>query len=433
MSDIVNVRRSLSAIDKQDAFDGYSKVIISVSDELQYSAGTDTGRTLTLECPFGSQKMANNILAKIKGFQYQPYTASKAYLNPAAELGDAFSSGKVYSGIYKKDVFFGPLYTANLAAPGGEKINYKYKYKSPTTRRIERQYKETKSTLEVVADRISAEVTARESDTKELKAALTVQADRITAEVTARQNDTKTLKASLTTQANEISAKVSRTGGNSSSFGWSLTADGWTLTSNGNTVLKANKSGLQVSGKVTATSGQIGGFTIKNGYLSTNSQTWGGTNTKGIYLGASGIQLGKNFKVDAAGNLTAYSGTFLGSVRAGNIEFGGQDGYFDAAGLLDLSISGGKIGTDTIENRNIQSGSIYPSTCNSTINGYFADAIYANKVVTGQVQADSLWSKSMYAAIAEISSLTIAGNNFIVNGDTYRVMAKDSATYVLGR
>ncbi len=415
MSDIVNVRRSLSAINKQDAFDGYSKVVISVSDELQYSAGTDTGRTLTLECPFGSQKMANNILAKIKGFQYQPYTASKAYLNPAAELGDAFSSGKVYSGIYKKDVSFGPLYTANLAAPGGEKINYKYEYKSPTTRRIERQYKETKSTLEVVADRISAEVTARESDTKELKAALTVQADRITAEVTARQNDTKTLKASLTTQAdritaevtarqndtktlkaslttqaNEISAKVSRTGGNSSSFGWSLTADGWTLTSNGNTVLKANKSGLQVSGKVTATSGQIGGFTIKNGYLSTNSQTWGGTNTKGIYLGAPGIQLGKNFKVDAAGNLTAYSGTFLGSVRAGNIEFGGQDGYFDAAGLLDLSISGGKMETDAIANRHIQSGSIYPSTCNSTINGYFADVIYANKIFAGNATIDKL-------------------------------------------
>lgn len=408
MSDIVNVRRSLSAIDKQDAFDGYSKVIISVSDELQYSAGTDTGRTLTLECPFGSQKMANNILAKIKGFQYQPYTASKAYLNPAAELGDAFSSGKVYSGIYKKDVFFGPLYTANLAAPGGEKINYKYEYKSPTTRKIERQHKEVKASLAVMADQISAEVTARESDTKTLTAALNLQAD-------------------------QISAKVSRSGGNSASFGWSLTADGWTLTSNGNTVLKANKSGLQVSGKVTATSGQVGGFVIKNGYLSTNSQTWGGTNTKGIYLGASGIQLGKNFKVDAAGNLTAYSGTFLGSVRAGSIEFGGQDGYFDAAGLLDLSISGGKIETDAIENRNIQSGSIYPSTCNRTINGYFADAIYANKVVTGQVQADSLWSKSMYAAIAEISSLTIAGNNFIVNGDTYRVMAKDSATYVLGR
>lgn len=408
MSDIVNVRKSLSSLEKQDAFDGYSRVIVSVSDDLSYAAGEGTGRTLNLECPWGSQAMANNILAKIKGFQYQPYTASNAYLNPAAEIGDAFSSGKVYSGIYKKDVSFGPLYTANLSAPGGEKINYRYEYKSPTTRKIERQQKETKANFKVVADLIRAEVEAREKDTE-------------------------TLKASLSVQANEISAKVSRTGGNSSSFGWNLTADGWTLTSNGGTVLNADKNGLKVTGEIKATSGFIGGFTIKNGYLSTNNHTWGGTNSSGIYLGASGIQLGKNFKVDAAGNLTAYSGTFLGSVRAGNIEFGGQDGYFDAAGLLDLSISGGKIETDAIENRNIQSGSIYPSTCNSTINGYFADAIYANKVVTGQVQADSLWSKSMYAAIAEISSLTIAGNNFIVNGDTYRVMAKDSATYVLGR
>lgn len=372
MSDIVNVRRSLSAIDKQDAFDGYSKVIISVSDELQYSAGTDTGRTLTLECPFGSQKMANNILAKIKGFQYQPYTASRAYLNPAAELGDAFSSGKVYSGIYKKDVFFGPLYTANLAAPGGEKINYKYEYKSPTTRRIERQYKETKSTLEVVADRISAEVTAR-------------------------QSDTETLSAALAVQANEISAKVSRTGGNGASFGWSLTADGWTLTSNGGTVLKADKSGLSVTGKITATSGVIGGLTIKDGYLSTNGQTWGGTNTNGIYFGPNGIQLGKYFKVDSGGNLTAYSGKFLGTVQAGNIDYGGSAGYFDGAGLASFSVGGGQIGTDAIVNRHITSGSVYPSTCNSTINGYFADVIYANKVFAGSAVIDKLASNIVNA------------------------------------
>ena len=103
---------------------------------------------------------------------------------------------------------------------------------------------------------------------------------------------------------------------------------------------------------------------------STNSQTWGGTNTTGIYIGSSGIQLGKNFSVDAAGNLTAHSGTFLGAVSAGNIEYGGSDGYFNASGLLDMSIFNDKIATDAIANRNIQSASIYPSTCNSTINGY---------------------------------------------------------------
>lgn len=408
MSDIVNVRKFVSSLEKQEEFDGYSGVTIVVSDEMEYSAGSDTGRTLTLECPWGSQKMANDILAKIRGWQYQPYTASDAHLNPAAEIGDGVSVGSVYSGIYQKDVSHGPLYTANLSAPGGEKINYKYEYKSPTTRKIERQHKEVKASLAVMADQILVEVEARESDTESLTAALNIQ-------------------------AGEISAKVDRKGGDNASFGWSLTADGWTLTSNGGTVLKADKSGLSVTGKITATSGVIGGLTIKNGYLSTNGQTWGGTNTNGIYFGPNGIQLGKYFTVDSSGNLTAYSGKFLGTVQAGSIDYGGNAGYFDGAGLASFSVGGGQIGTDAIVNRHITSGSVYPSTCNSTINGYFADVIYANKVVTGQVQSEKLWTNRMYAAIAEISSLTVAGNNFIINGDSYRPMKKDAATYVIGR
>ena len=372
MSDVINVRRALMSLEKQETFSGYSKVVIAVSDDLEYAAGSDTGRIMRLECPWGTQKMANDILAKVRGFQYQPYTAGDALLDPAAELGDGFSAGNVYGGIYKKDVSHGPLYTANVSAPGGEKINYKYEYKSPTTRKIERQHKEVKASLTVMADQILAEVKARESDTESLTAALNIQAGK-------------------------ISAKVDRKGGNNASFGWSLTADGWTLTSGGGTVLKADKSGLSVTGKITATSGVIGGLTIKDGYLSTNGQTWGGTNTNGIYFGPNGIQLGKYFKVDSGGNLTAYSGEFLGTVRAGNIDYGGSAGYFDGAGLASYSVGGGQIGTDAIVNRHISSGSIYPSTCNSTINGYFADVIYANKVFAGSAVIDKLASNIVNA------------------------------------
>lgn len=391
MSDVINVRENVSSLEKQNTFDGYSRVTISVSDEMEYSAGTDTGQTLKLFCPWGTQEMANKILSNVRGFQYQPYTASGAHINPAAELGDAFSVGSVYGGIYKKDVLHGPLYTANISAPGGEKINYKYEYKSPTIRKAERQYKETKANLIVVADRISAEVEAREADAETLRAALNVQ-------------------------AREISAKVSRTGGDAASFGWSLTADGWTLSSGGSAVLQADKDGLQVSGRVTATAGKVGGFTIEDGYLSTNGQTWGGTNTSGIYIGPDGIQLGRYFRVDAYGNLTAASGTFSGSVRAGSIEYGGDDGYLDGAGLADMSIYGGKIGTDAVANRHIISGSIYPSTCNSTINGYFADVIYANKVFAGKAEIDSL----------KVISLSVASK-------AARWVSPSEAKYVIGR
>ena len=47
------------SFDKAEQFDGFSKVVIIVSDEIEYSAGTDTGRTLTLNCPWGTQEIAN--------------------------------------------------------------------------------------------------------------------------------------------------------------------------------------------------------------------------------------------------------------------------------------------------------------------------------------------------------------------------------------
>lgn len=411
MSEIANfkVGRAASSIESSPAMNGISAVTVYVDEESEgVKIGSGSGRNIDVTSPWITKEIGEDILARLKGFQYQPYAAQDALLDPAAEIGDAITLDKIYSGIYAVDINFNSLMRATPSAPANEDLNEEAPYKSPETRRVARKFKDVSSQLLIMADRISAEVTARESDTKTLTAALNLQAD-------------------------QISAKVSRSGGNSASFGWNLTADGWTLTSGGGTVLKADKSGLSVTGKITATSGVIGGLTIKDGYLSTNGQTWGGTNTNGIYFGPNGIQLGKYFKVDSGGNLTAYSGKFLGTVQAGNIDYGGSAGYFDGAGLTSYSVGGGQIGTDAIVNRHISSGSIYPSTCNSTINGYFADVIYANKVVTGKTQADSLWTREMYAAIAEISSLTVAGNTFTINGDSYRTMKKDSATYVIGR
>ena len=99
---MINVRKSLSSLEKQDTFNGYSKVVVVVSDEMEYSAGTDSGRTLTLDCPWGTQKMAEDILSRIQGFQYQPYTADGAHIDPAAEIGDGFAAGTYTAGYTPK-------------------------------------------------------------------------------------------------------------------------------------------------------------------------------------------------------------------------------------------------------------------------------------------------------------------------------------------
>lgn len=384
---MINVRKSLSSLEKQDTFNGYSKVVVVVSDEMEYSAGTDSGRTLTLDCPWGTQKMAEDILSRIQGFQYQPYTADGAHIDPAAEIGDGFAAGNLYSGIYSKNVSHGALYTANVSAPGGEKINYKYEYKTPTQRKIERHYSEMKSTFKVQADKISAEVSARIEQGDELTSRLDIQSD-------------------------QISARVTKTGGDSSSFGWELLNDSWTVKANNTTVFKVTKSGAEVRGKITALSGKIGGFDIQSDYLSYNNQVWNGTNSRGIYIGVNGIQCGSEangVQITPTGNLYAENGYFRGSVSAGRIDYGGDDGYFNGGGITSGSISGGYGGQ-------IYGGSIGNYAVSGGINTSLGYADFANGVFNGwntasYVDTSVLFASSFYFKDEEVAWRTIKDGN----------------------
>lgn len=386
MSDVINVRKSLSSLEKQDTFNGYSKVVVVVSDELEYSAGTDSGRTLTLDCPWGTQKMAEDILSRIQGFQYQPYTADGAHIDPAAEIGDGFAAGNLYSGIYSKNVSHGALYTANVSAPGGEKINYKYEYKTPTQRKIERHYSEMKSTFKVQADQISAEVSARIEQGDELTSRLDIQSD-------------------------QISARVTKTGGDSSSFGWELLNDSWTIKANNTTVFKVTKSGAEVRGKITALSGKIGGFDIQSDYLSYNNQEWDSTNTRGIYIGVNGIQCGskaKGVQITPSGNFYAENGYFRGSVSAGQIQYGydsdGEyNGYFNGEGLKSRSVSGLEIATSTVSTINTDGG----------INTSLAYAEFSNDVFNGDDTATWVLTDFLQISGHQIAFGRINGTNVL--------------------
>ena len=348
MSSSVNILRNMVSFDKAEQFDGFSKVIIIVSDEIEYSAGTDTGRTLTLNCPWGTQEIANNIFQSIKGFQYQPMTAENALVDPSVEIGDGISANGVYSGVYSLETKFNSNPPASVSAPADEELYEEHTYIPKTEREVTRKFLEFQSQFRIQDGKISAEVEERKSDTKSIRATLEVQADQIT-------------------------AKVNKNDGNSSTFGWALETASWRIFSGTNTVLKADKNGLEVKGVIRATSGEIGGFKITSNSLTYNNQSWGGTNTNGIYIGPSGIQLGKNFRVDAAGNLTAASGTFTGSVNAGNIRYGGSYGTFDGGGISSGSISGNRL----------VGGTITRTYTNSGINAALDDGTWAANILSG--------------------------------------------------
>ena len=375
------VGNSVTSFSDSKQFDGFSKVIVNVTDEISYSAGTDTGRTLTVFNPWGTQEMANNILSKIQGVQYQPYKSTGTIIDPSMELGDAVTVRGVYGGVYSKRVKFGKKLRADISATSDEEIEHEFPYISKQDRKVTRQFKEA-------------------------FAQLSIQADRITAEVSAREDAVNEINAQLSVQASEIAAKVSQIGGDASSFGWKLLSTSFKLQANDRDVFIADKNGVEVIGKITATSGRIGGFDILSNYLSYNNHTWDGTNTTGIYVGSNGIKLGRNFKVDNQGNLYATSGTFTGTVRAGSIQYGGSAGYFPGYGLDDHTVSGNRL----------EYGTVSTSYTSGGINTSLGYADWSYGVLNGWTELNNLRVRTI------ISSADMTAANFYLNG--YKISRK---------
>lgn len=322
MAESFNLLRRVKSLDTAPETDGYSGVAIfagqdEAGNNIEYFAGDRTGAVLEITNEWGSQAQADAIYRKIRGFRYQPYKAAGTTIDPSVEIGDAVTIADTYGGVFLRATDYRDT-TSDLEAPSNEEIEHEFQIQSPTNRQYERFTRSVRSSLSITATKIAAEVEAREEADKAIRATLSVQADA-------------------------IEARVTKEGGNGGSFGWRLLNDSWAVSGNGRNIFTVDSNGAKVEGEIRATSGKIGGFDIQSDYLSYNGQTWGGTNTWGCYIGSSGIQLGKNFKVDMSGNLTASSGRFEGTVYAGNIDYGGNAGYFSGSGLSGGSVGAGKI------------------------------------------------------------------------------------------
>ena len=348
LSESVFIGRSAKGYTSTPELPKYTKVRINVDDDSYYEAGSGDN-VLELDCPWGSQQMANDILESIGEFVYRPYDTEWAKLDPAAELGDGVTINGVFSGIYVNETNFSTLMAARIAAPQENAVDHEYPYKSPTDRKTTRQFAETRASLRVNAASIQAEVTAREASETEMRAALELHAQ-------------------------EIAARVTKTGGNSASFGWSLTADGFVLESSGQEVFRATKDGVDITGKITATSGFIGskdsGFTItQNAIYNKLSELYG--TVDGVYIGADGIALGGGkFRVNSYGQLYATDGTFTGNVYANRIQTGGDAG--------------------TIQGSQIGSGTITTANTNGYLNGGIANGYFAGDVFSGAATAAAM-------------------------------------------
>lgn len=382
MSESFNLLRRVRSLDIVPELLGYSGVVIYAGqddegNDIEYRVGDRTGTVLEITNEWGSQAQADAIYQKIKGFKYQPYRATGSQIDPSVEIGDAVTVSDVYGGVFSKSTTYGRHIVSDLEAPSKEEVEHEFQIQSKTDRKFERL-------------------------TRSIRSSLSITASQIAAEVEDRQAEDNLLRATLNVHAQEIEAKVSKEGGDSSSFGWKLTATGWSVYGNGAEKFRVDKDGAYVNGEIRATTGKVGNWDINSNYLSYNGQTWGGTNTTGAYIGQSGIQLGKNFKVDMNGNLTAMSGKFGSlSVDSGGSTVGTYSGSLRGCGGSVSNLGGSVSGI---------SGSV------SGLTGSISTGIKVGSksigTYVGDIVADKITADYISARIGELDRFHF--NNHIV-------------------
>lgn len=139
MSDFINIGNNAFTLDTAPQFEPFTGVLLFYDEENAYFSGDESGRILEAYCPWATQEMANNMLASVQGYAYQPYESAGALLDPAAELGDSALVGGITGTLASVKTTFDALCSSDISAPADEEVDHEYPYESPNTREMKRK------------------------------------------------------------------------------------------------------------------------------------------------------------------------------------------------------------------------------------------------------------------------------------------------------
>lgn len=205
-----------------------SRVTLLVDSENAITAGDDTGMELVADCPHATQTMVDTILAQVKGYQYQMYSADDANLDPAAELGDGATVNGVYSVIARIDDD-GSGYSS-ISAPGEEELEDEYPSSGPMTQEFDRKIATTRSLITKTAEQIRLEVA---NEVEGLSSSFTVELDKVSTQI---ESELDELSASFTVSLDGISAEIESMDGRLTSLDMGLDGISAKVTDNTNSI-----------------------------------------------------------------------------------------------------------------------------------------------------------------------------------------------------
>ena len=320
MSDKVFLGTRMAQLDTSPSLAPVSKVILAVDSENAYIAGDDTGRTIEVTCPYGTQEMANNILAALSSYTYTPAMAQDAILDPAAEIGDGLTMGGVYTVLAQSTLTFDGLMTSDAGAPGQAEQESEYKYQSPVIADINWQLAETRSLISKTSEEILLQV---ENELEGLSSSFSVQLQQIQSQVTGLDGQV----SSITQKVDNITLSVSN-GSTSSSI--SLSVGGVTVSS----------QTIQMNGLVTFTGLANGTTTIDGACIKTGTIEASRIDTDSLYVNAANIT--GSLTIGQLPNNVATTGDIPDKVS----ELENDEGYQTERGVV--TIIGGTVDADYV-------------------------------------------------------------------------------------
>lgn len=288
------------------------------------------------------ETVARNLYEVIKVVKYRPYNCEKIG-NPCLSLGEAvnvYTAKEIIESYVLSRTYKGIQQPTDTISASGKSPKYSEQVNGINksiiqlrgkTNELERTVEETRSEIKDVESGL---------DTK-----ITQTAGKIELESTRAQGVETDLAAAISVQADQIKLKVSK-GDVSSQLSIesgqvSISGDRFVLSATNCSISKEGKitaKDVDLSGKITASSGNIAGFTIESRKMYYSSSSLG-TGSSGVYIGTDGISLGNKVVLKADGSANLKDATLEGDLKIsgslGTISFssGGNSMLLDRNGI----------------------------------------------------------------------------------------------------
>ena len=309
----------------QDAtsFKAYAKnppitqIILATDEgaEDAFYAGTE-GYSLTVYCPWATQQMANDLLAKAQGFEYQGFEAGMAALPGEAERGDAVTVNGIYGMIADRTLYFNPGMNSDISAPYEEEVNHEFQYVSPIKQEFDRKIGQVQASLTVNIDNIKLEV---EDEINQLSSSITVQLDSITSQITGLDGQV----SSITQTVSGIQTQITGLNNQVSSIDQKVDSIDLSV-SNGNTSSRISLTvdGVQVSSATVRFTGDI----VFASDLTDGVTEISGDNIQTGEISARYIRLGGQMEVYESTSSRADVGGYIGFMSGASATGESTDG-----------------------------------------------------------------------------------------------------------